>query len=663
MNATDAAAPATAAPIPRRQGPVRIGGASGFWGDSSVGPIQLVTRGQVDFLVFDYLAELTMSILAGQRLKKPELGYATDFVSVAMASVLHEVVARGIRVVSNAGGVNPEGCAAALAALAAEQGVALRIAVVTGDDVMPQLDALREDLASVVDLPERVLSANAYLGALPIQVALDAGAQVVITGRCVDSAVTLGVLMHAFGWAADDFDRLAAGSLAGHILECGCQATGGLHTDWERVPDWPDIGYPVAECHADGRFVVTKPAGTGGLVTPAVVAEQMLYEIHDPARYLLPDVVCDFTQVRLRQDGPDRVEVVGARGLPPPATCKVSATHAQGFRVSAQLTIVGLQAVAKARRTGDAILSRTRRLLAERGLADYTETLIEVLGGESCYGPHARADTTREAVLRLSATHARREALELLAREIAPAGTSWAPGTTGASGRPAVSPSIRQFAFLLPKTLLHPRVHIDGRVIPVPWPVAASADVDMAMVGREGEAHGAAHAVVSMGRGEAMARVDRDEQREVVADAGNPEPGAEADAAGIQLQPPPQGLSGLSDTVEVPLIRLAWARSGDKGDTANIGVIARHPSLLPLLRAQLTEAAVAAWLAHLVHGRVTRHDVPGIHAFNFVCEQALGGGGMASLRNDPLGKGMAQILLSMPLRVPAGLMVRTSPDN
>lgn len=484
----------------RCRGPVRIGGASGFWGDSSVGPVQLVTRGEVDFLVFDYLAELTMSILAGQRLKKPELGYATDFVTVAIASVLKEVVARGIRVVSNAGGVNPEGCAAALAALAAEQGVTLRIAVVTGDDVMPQLDALRaggvvggsggapavagaatEAAATAASadrfkLPERVLTANAYLGALPIQAALDAGAQVVITGRCVDSAVTLGVLMHAFGWAADDFDRLAAGSLAGHILECGCQATGGLHTDWERVPDWPDIGYPVAECHADGRFVVTKPAGTGGLVTPAVVAEQLLYEIHDPARYLLPDVVCDFTQVRLRQDGPDRVEVRGARGLPPPPTCKVSATHVQGFRVSAQLTVVGLQAVAKARRTGEAILARTRRLLAERGLADYAETLIEVLGAESCYGPHARADATREAVLRLSATHPRREALELLAREVAPAGTSWAPGTTGASGRPAVSPSIRQFAFLLPKSMLQPQVHIDGRVIPVAWPVAGSAE-------------------------------------------------------------------------------------------------------------------------------------------------------------------------------------------
>jgi hypothetical protein len=232
----------------QRSAVVRIGGASGFWGDSSVGAPQLVASGQIDYLVFDYLAELTMSILAGARLKKPELGYATDFVTVAMRSVLRDVVARGIRVVSNAGGVNPQGCADALAALAAEQGVALRIAVVQGDDVLPLIDGLRSaepavrELQSGAPLPRQVLTANAYLGALPVRAALDAGAQVVITGRCVDSAVTLGVLMHHFGWEAGDHDLLAAGSLAGHIIECGCQATGGLHTDWQEVPDWAHIG-------------------------------------------------------------------------------------------------------------------------------------------------------------------------------------------------------------------------------------------------------------------------------------------------------------------------------------------------------------------------------------------------------------------------------------
>jgi hypothetical protein len=598
---------------------VRIGGASGFWGDSSVGAPQLVASGQIDYLVFDYLAELTMSILAGARLKKPELGYATDFVSVAMRAVLKDVVAKGIRVVSNAGGVNPHGCAAALAALAAEQGLALKIAVIDGDDVMPLLAQLRaqadpvRELQSGAALPAQVLTANAYLGALPIKAALDDGAQVVVTGRCVDSAVTLGVLMHAFGWNADQHDLLAAGSLAGHIIECGCQATGGLHTDWDSVPDWPHIGYPIVECHADGSFVCTKPAGTGGLVTPAVVSEQMLYEIGDPARYILPDVVCDFTRVTMAQAGPNRVMVRGACGAAPTDSYKVSATYMDGFKLSAQLTIVGIDAVAKARRTGQAILERTSELLQNAGLAPYTASHIEVLGAESCYGPHARAGLTREAILRLTVTHGRKDALELLAREVAPAGTSWAPGTTGAGGgRASASPSIRQYAFLLPKTLLLPRLHLGDVVqtIAIPVPVgSATADTPAA-------------------------------------------------AAADTVAPAPLVPAVASETLTVPLIRLAWARSGDKGDISNIGVIARDPALLPLLRAQLSADAVAGYLAHLVRGTVTRFEVPGIHAFNFVCEQALDGGGMASMRNDPLGKGMAQILLSMPMAVPAPLLGR-----
>jgi len=593
---------------------VRIGGASGFWGDSSVGAPQLVASGQIDYLVFDYLAELTMSILAGARLKKPELGYATDFVSVAMKAVLADVVKQGIRVVSNAGGVNPQGCADALAALAAEQGIALKIAVVSGDDVSPLLPQLRQaqppvrELQSGAALPERVLTANAYLGARPVQAALDAGAQVVITGRCVDSAVTLGVLMHEFRWQPGDHDLLAAGSLAGHIIECGCQATGGLHTDWDTVPDWPRIGYPIVECSADGSFVVTKPAGTGGKLTPAVVGEQMLYEIGDPAAYLLPDVVADFTQVRIAQAGEHRVRVHGALGRAPTASYKVCATYVDGFKTAAQLTIVGFDAAAKARRTGEAILARTGALFMQQGFGPYSATQLEVLGAESCYGPHAQALQPREVVLRLAVTHPRKEALALFAREVAPAGTSWSPGTTGAGGgRASVSPSIRQYAFLLDKSQVEARVAIDGQHVDVPRPAAPPA-------------------------------------------AGAPPPRSANSAK-------PESAPEALDTVEVPLIRLAWARSGDKGDTSNIGVIARHPALLPLLREQLTEARVADWLSHLVKGRVTRYEVPGIDAFNFVCEQALGGGGMASLRNDPLGKGMGQILLAVPVRVSPALLI------
>jgi hypothetical protein len=584
---------------------VRIGGASGFWGDSSVGAPQLVKLGQVDYLVFDYLAELTMSILAAARAKDANLGYATDFVTVTMKAILKDVVAQGVKVISNAGGVNPKACAQAIAALAAEQGLNVTIAVVQGDDVMPLVPQLREEgvteLQSGAELPARLLTANAYLGALPVRQALADGAQVVITGRCVDSAVTLGALMHEFGWDATDYDRLAQGSLAGHIIECGCQATGGLHTDWESVLDWAHIGYPVIECRSDGSFVATKPLATGGLVSPAVIAEQMLYEIGNPRRYLLPDVTCDFSEVTLEAMGEHRVLVRGARGLAPGPGYKVSATYMDGFRCSAQLTIVGVDAARKSRRTGEAILERTRELFAQHGFTDFTRTLVEVLGSEhGNYGPHAQTADVREAVLRVAVMHPQKAALELFAREIAPAGTSWSPGTTGADGRPKPSPCIKQFAFLLDKRRVAPAVAIGDRFTPVAVPVG---------------------------------------QDEV------PAPAAPSPALNETVNGP---------TVEVPLIRVAWARSGDKGDTSNVGIIARRPEWLPVLREQLTEARVAQWLAHLVHGTVTRFDVPGIHAMNFVCTRALDGGGMASLRNDPLGKGMAQILLSMPVQVPAG---------
>jgi len=584
---------------------VAIGGASGFWGDSVLGARQLVASGQIDYLVFDYLAELTMSLLANAQQKNPDAGYATDFVALAMRAVLKDALKKGIRIVANAGGVNPRACAGALKALAEEQGVEVRVAVVEGDNVMPLLPSL--DLPG---MPAKVLTANAYLGALPIKQALDAGVQVVITGRCVDSAVTLGVLMHEFGWASDDYDLLASGSLAGHLIECGCQGVGGLHTDWEQVPDWANSGYPIVECSRDGGIVITKPAGTGGLVTPATVGEQLLYEIGDPARYLLPDVVCDFTQVRLTQQGPGRVAVQGVRGLPPTSTYKVSSTYMDGYRCAAQLTIIGFDAERKAQRTAESILERTRAMFRALGMADYSATQIEILGTAPSHGPYAPQGQHWDAVLWLAVSHGDKRALELFSREIAPSATSWAPGTTGMGGRPAVSPSIKQFAFLLVKDKVQPTVLLpDGRQVPVAIPHV------------------------------------------------QPQPAASPMPSAPFSPPGASGADGESAVVdpswpEVPLIELAWARSGDKGDISNIGVIARRPEYLPLLRAQLTEQSVAAYLAHLVEGPVTRYELPGMDAFNFVCERALGGGGMTSLRHDALGKGMAQVLLAMPVRVP-----------
>jgi hypothetical protein len=282
---------------------LRIGGASGAWGDSPVGIGPLLAAG-VDVLMMDYLAEVTMSLLARARLKDPEAGYPPDVISY-LSPHLADIARRGVRVVTNAGGVTPQACKRALEQLIAQSGLALTVAVVEGDDLMPMLDSLRaegtREWQTGEPIPQKMLTANAYLGAEPIAVALDAGADIVITGRCVDSALALGALIHAFGWTAHDYDRLAAGSLVGHLLECGPQATGGLSTDWREVPDWASIGYPIATCEPDGSFTIGKPEGSGGLVTPQTVAEQVLYEVGDPSAYVLPDVVADFSLVRLEQ--------------------------------------------------------------------------------------------------------------------------------------------------------------------------------------------------------------------------------------------------------------------------------------------------------------------------------------------------------------------------
>lgn len=583
---------------------IRIGGASAFWGDSMVAAPQLLAQGEVDYLIFDYLAEITMSIMARMRAKDPTQGYATDFVSVTMKRLLPELARRKVKVIANAGGVNPAACAAAIRGMIAESGLSLKVGVVLGDDLLPQLDALKSQLEPMqmgVETPSKFMSANAYLGAAPIAAALKAGADIVVTGRCVDSALVLGPLLHEFAWDLKDFDKLACGSLAGHIIECGAQASGGLFTDWRDVPDWDNIGYPIAEISADGSFVVTKPKNTGGLVSFGTVAEQLVYEIGDPACYLLPDVTCDFTAVKIADLGENRVRVSNAKGRPPSDRYKVSATYLDGFRAVAHMTIGGIDAREKAERSAEAILKRTRRIFAMMNLGDYRSTSIEILGAEAMYGPHAAAGAraAREVIMKLSVSHTDKTALEIFSREIAPAGTSFSPGTTGFfGGRPSPQPVVRLFSCFIPKTSLSIAVDTDGEAKPFAMPIIS------------GEPRGAA--------------------------AGH--------AATATL---PAGA-----TKTVPLVRLAYARSGDKGDDSNIGVIARQPEYLPAIRAALTTDAVAGWFAHLVEGPVERFDWPGIHGLNFLLHHALGGGGIASLRNDPQGKAFAQMLLDFPVPVP-----------
>ncbi|XP_037614872.1 uncharacterized protein lratb.1 isoform X2 [Sebastes umbrosus] len=452
--------------------PVRIGCASGFWGDTATSVPQLVYGGKLDFLVFDYLSEITMSLLTAAKTKMPNLGYAPDFVHVALAPFINDIHRKGIRVVSNAGGVNPLACAEAIQEVIKKAGLDLKVAVVTGDDLMPHRSSLSEvkmaDSGSRQQLPKSLHSMNAYLGALPIRRCLDLGADIVVTGRCVDSAVALGPLMHTFGWKRTDYDLLAAGSLAGHLIECGAQSTGGVFTDWHKVPDWDNMGFPVVECSSDGSFLLSKPPKTGGLVSFGTVAEQLVYEIGDPRRYLLPDVICDFSQVVIEEvpgvDG-GAVRVTGAKGAAPSHDYKVCATYMDGYRATAVCPVGGPRAADKARRTADSIVKRTKRILKQLKLEDFSSVNVQILGAEDTYGPNARSKGSREAVIWMAAHHKQKKALELFAREIAPAGTGMAPGLTGiAGGRPRVSPVLKPFFFLHPKSELKVDVHVGGEL-------------------------------------------------------------------------------------------------------------------------------------------------------------------------------------------------------
>lgn len=581
--------------------PLRIGCGAGFWGDSAEGPRQLVRSGEIDVLVLDYLAEITMSLLARARARDPAAGYATDLPGV-LAALAEDLKARGIRVVTNAGGVNPQACKAALEEKLAAQGIALKIAIVTGDDLLPrtaEFAHLRE-MFSDEALPASPWSFNAYFGAFPIAEALAGGADIVITGRCVDSALALGPLIHAFGWKPTDYDRLSAGSLAGHVIECGVQATGGLATDWEAVvADWDHMGFPIAICESDGSFVLTKPTGTGGRVAPETVAEQIVYEVGDPAAYLLPDVSCDWRDLRVEAAGPDRVRVSGARGCAPSAYYKCSVTAQEGFRCATTMMVGGLDAVRKAEAVGGAVLARTRRMFAAQNLGDYLRTHIEVLGAEFNWGAHARRSDTREVILKIAVQHADKRALEIFSRECIPAATAMAQGLTGfAGGRPTPSPLVRLWSCLVPKAAVP--IQIDAR----PWSPPPIEVADDQLV----------------------------------------------KAVPLVIEPLPTG-----PVRRVRLIDLAYGRSGDKGDAANIGVLARRPEFVPVLREQLTAASVKDWFAHFVTGSVERYEWPGLQGFNFLMQGALGGGGIASLRHDPQGKMFAQILMDFPLDVPEAL--------
>jgi len=584
---------------------ISIGGACGYWGESNIATPQFLKQKDVQYIVYDYLAEITMSILARAKAKRPENGYAPDFISAVLKPNLSEIATKGIRLVSNAGGVNPHACGAAIVKLVKELGLDLKVAVISGDNILDQAHDIAK--TNPVEMftgdtfpdPEKIASINTYLGAFPIAKALDQGADIVVTGRCVDSAVTLGICIHEFKWRVDDYHHLASGSLAGHILECGPQACGGNFT-------------PIAHIKADGSFEITKPEHTTGLVSIGTISEQMLYEIGDPQAYILPDVICDFSAVQITQKGQNLVHVSPAIGHAPPSTYKTCLTYADGYRTGMMLTHYGFDAAKKSAAYAEAALKRARTCLKQLNLSDFTKTSIEIIGTNSQYGDyhpiHSSPLEPSEVVVKIAAKHPTLFEGGILLKELVGLGLTSAPGLSGFQGaRPKPSPIIRLFSYLTEKSKIEIEIDVDGRKTMF-------------------------HDINTLDR--------------------NMEP--------IKRPAAPTPPHGKLEMTSLPLIKLAWGRSGDKGNKANIGIIARQKEFLPYIWETLTEEKIARRFAHFIEtggdpNKVDRYYLSGSHAINFLIDGVLGGGGVSSIRNDPQGKGFAQILLTEPIRIPISL--------
>jgi Acyclic terpene utilisation family protein AtuA len=588
---------------------VRIANASGYWGDDPEALLRQVSGGPIDYVTMDFLAEITMVILQRQRARDPKLGFAYDFVE-QLQRALPAIAERGITVIVNAGGINPEGCAEAVAKVCEAAGVSLPIGTVSGDDLMPRLEELEGEGVSFDhmdgkrtwdEIRGRVVAANAYLSARPIVETLQGGARIVVTGRTTDAALILAPLVHEFDWRWDEWDLLAAGIAAGHILECGAQATGGNYTDWLRIPSMLDVGYPIAEVQPDGTFVVTKHPGTGGVVNRRTVIEQLLYEIGDPRAYLTPDVAADFTSLQLTEDGADRVRVSGARGGPAPETLKVSMVYRHGYRAVATMLISGPNVLAKAERIAEMVWHRVG--------TDFADRRADCVGYRACWGAAAPDTEPNEIVFRIGVADPDRKKLQRFSKCILGFALQGPPGLGIFGGRPDVQEAFGFWPALVPRDLIAARYSV-----------------------REG------------------AKVNEGEVSMSLPGAGSPR------RPSVEMPPVEDSPARAPRTGRAVLGTIAYARSGDKGDHANIGVAARSEAAYAFLREALSANRVRAFYQDLVQGNVVRYELPNLLALNFILHNALGGGGTLSLRVDHQGKTLAQGLLTMELDVPEDVL-------
>ncbi len=592
---------------------IRIGNAGGFWGDDLNAFRRQLMGGPLDYISIDFLAEITMSILRKQQLKNSQAGYVTDFIHIINQNA-EEIHRRGVKVLTNAGGMNPLECGRQVARILKEKNLPLKVAVVLGDNIMSDIMRMKEEGVSFrnmetgksfEDVENKIQSANAYIGMWPLVKALEMGADIVIAGRVTDTSITMAPMAYEFGWQPGDFDKIAAALVAGHIIECGAQASGGNYTDWKKVTNWKNMAYPIIEVEPDGSFVVTRHPNTGGLVNSDTVREQLFYEMGNPAAYISPDVVADFRTIQLEEQGTDRVRVYGVKGSAPTPFLKVSMAFQEGYVSSGSVIISAPEALLKAQTFASIFWDRL-------GL-EFQKKNTNYQGYNSCHLDLAAPIDPNEILLTFSIYDEDLKKHEIFAKSIAPLILSGPPGVAVTGGRPHIKTVLSYWPALIPKE------KVTAQTVLLNW------------------------------------QGDPIEETRIPSITGVEEPFVEPNDNTQQFAT--EGIPIPFDGKNrVKLYQICLARSGDKGDTANIGLLARSPAIYKWIKQHITASFVKYLFKGVCHGKVTRYELDNLLGLNFLLEESLDGGGTRSLMADPQGKTFAQALLNVEVDIPDDLL-------
>jgi len=591
---------------------LKIGNAGGYWGDDPTALERQVNGGVLDYITMDFLAEITMSIMQKQRSRDPQLGYARDFIPM-LKSVLKKALEQKTTIITNAGGVNPESCAEVIMEMAKELNLSPKIAIVYGDDLMPNLTKLREQGCefenmetgqSYKDVADGIQAANVYFGAAPVVAALKSNPDIVITGRVTDTGITVAPMIHEFGWDLDDWDKIASGIIAGHMMECGTQVSGGNFTDWEKIPSFHNVGFPIVEIEADGTFIITKHPNTGGLISTDTVREQVFYEMGNPKAYITPDVIADFSTIKLEQVAENRVQVFGIKGDQPTPFYKVSMAYSDGFKAVGSILICGPHARKKAEAFSGIFWKRIPK-------SNFLATETEYFGWDACQKSLGHHSDGNEILLRLGARSNDQQKLREFSKLIPSLILSGPPGVAVTGGVPRIQEVVSYWPALMDKTAVTPKIAL----------------YDSGLTG------------------EKMIH-------DTPTGSFQPPDDPSIQTAKAATEPVKQALQEHSKEHAVPLMSICLGRSGDKGDTCNIGIMARSELAFNFLNEYLTAQRVKNMFQDLCYGTVTRYTLSGLSGFNFLLEEALGGGGTKTMRSDAQGKTFAQALLRQQVVIP-----------